>query len=65
MSTTALFLFGSFFLLLFLNMPIAIALGLSTGATLLAFDLPIQSLPVWWQRFPLGKFLWRVLFQVC
>jgi C4-dicarboxylate transporter DctM subunit len=45
MSATALWLFGSFFLLLFLNMPIAIALGLSTATTLLLFDLPIQSLP--------------------
>ncbi|MBU8878734.1 TRAP transporter large permease subunit [Bacillus sp. FJAT-29790] len=45
MSVTAIFLFGIFFLLLFLNMPIAVALGLSTAATLLLFDLPIQSLP--------------------
>ncbi|EST54272.1 C4-dicarboxylate ABC transporter permease [Brevibacillus panacihumi W25] len=45
MSDVALFLFGSFFLLLFLNMPIAIALGLSTAATLLVFDLPLQALP--------------------
>lgn len=45
MSITAGVLFGSFFLLLFLNMPIAIALGLSTAVTLLIFDLPIQSLP--------------------
>ncbi|USG65606.1 TRAP transporter large permease subunit [Brevibacillus ruminantium] len=45
MSATAIFLFASFFLLLFLNMPIAVALGLSTAATLLLFDLPIQSLP--------------------
>lgn len=45
MSATAIFLFGSFFLLLFLNMPIAVALGLSTAATLFFFDLPIQSLP--------------------
>ncbi|MDI2589745.1 TRAP transporter large permease subunit [Psychrobacillus sp. NEAU-3TGS] len=42
---TAVVLFGLFFLLLFLNMPIAVALGLSTAATLLIFDLPIQSLP--------------------
>lgn len=45
MSTTAIVLFGLFFLLLFLNMPIAVALGLSTALTLLIFDLPIQSLP--------------------
>ncbi|MFS0645912.1 TRAP transporter large permease [Siminovitchia sp. 179-K 8D1 HS] len=45
MSVTAIFLFVVFFLLLFLNMPIAIALGLSTAATLIVFDLPIQSLP--------------------
>ncbi|WP_348775079.1 TRAP transporter large permease subunit [Psychrobacillus sp. NEAU-3TGS] len=45
MSMTAVVLFGLFFLLLFLNMPIAVALGLSTAATLLIFDLPIQSLP--------------------
>ncbi|GED53936.1 TRAP transporter large permease [Brevibacillus borstelensis] len=45
MSATAICLFGSFFLLLFLNMPIAVALGLSTAITLLLFDLPIQSLP--------------------
>jgi C4-dicarboxylate transporter DctM subunit len=45
MSVTAIVLFGIFFLLLFLNTPISVALGLSTAATLLIFGLPIQSLP--------------------
>ncbi|UFJ40866.1 TRAP transporter large permease [Brevibacillus humidisoli] len=45
MSETAIWLFGSFFVFLFLNMPIAVALGLATAVTLLMFDLPIQSLP--------------------
>lgn len=45
MSDTAIWLFGSFFILLFLNMPIAVALGLATASTLFFFDLPIQSLP--------------------
>lgn len=45
MSSTAIWLFGSFFLFLFMNMPIAVALGLSAALTLLLFDLPIQSLP--------------------
>lgn len=38
-------LFGSFFGLLILNMPIALSLGLSAALTMLIFDLPIQSLP--------------------
>jgi C4-dicarboxylate transporter, DctM subunit len=45
MSTIALALFGLFFLFLLMNMPIAIALGLSTAITMFLFDLPIQSLP--------------------
>ncbi|MFS0823897.1 TRAP transporter large permease [Bacillus sp. 1P02SD] len=45
MSTIAIALFGLFFLFLLINMPIAIALGLSTAITMLLFDLPIQSLP--------------------
>jgi len=45
MSGTTIWLFGSFFLFLCLNMPIAVALGLSVALTLLLFDLPIQSLP--------------------
>ncbi|WP_126424990.1 TRAP transporter large permease [Brevibacillus marinus] len=45
MSGTTIWLFGSFFLFLCLNMPIAVALGLSAALTLLLFDLPIQSLP--------------------
>lgn len=43
--TESVFLFGSFFVLLLLNMPIALSLGLSAAATMLMFDLPIQSLP--------------------
>src|SRR5512142_72078 len=39
-------LFGSFFLLLFLNFPIAAALGISSILTIVAFDLaPLQVLP--------------------
>src|SRR5512142_341042 len=39
-------LFGSFFLLLFLNFPIAAALGISSVLTLVAFDLaPLQLVP--------------------
>src|SRR5512142_496211 len=39
-------LFGSFFLLLFLNFPIAVALGASSILTILAFDLaPLQLIP--------------------
>ncbi|WP_019122977.1 TRAP transporter large permease [Brevibacillus massiliensis] len=43
--STEVWLFGSFFLLLVLNMPIAIALGLSAVSTMLIFDLPMQSIP--------------------
>lgn len=43
--STAVWLFGSFFLLLLLNMPIAVALGLSAISTMLIFDLPTQSIP--------------------
>ncbi|CAG9622734.1 TRAP transporter large permease [Sutcliffiella rhizosphaerae] len=45
MSTVGIVLFGLFFVFLFLRMPIAVALGLSTVLTLLFFDLPIQSVP--------------------
>jgi C4-dicarboxylate transporter DctM subunit len=39
-------LFGSFFLLLFLNFPIAVALGASSILTIVAFDLaPLQLVP--------------------
>src|SRR5512146_1678063 len=39
-------LFGSFFLLLFLNFPIAVALGASSIVTLVAFDLaPLELVP--------------------
>jgi C4-dicarboxylate transporter DctM subunit len=39
-------LFGSFFLLLFLNFPIAAALGISSVLTIVAFDLaPLQLVP--------------------
>src|SRR5512146_2024833 len=39
-------LFGSFFLLLFLNFPIAVALGASSIVTIVAFDLaPLQLVP--------------------
>ena len=41
---TALILFGVFFLLLFMNMPIAFALGISSLATLMYEGLPL--LPV-------------------
>ena len=42
----ALVLFGSFFLLLLLNFPIAAALGISSVLTLVAFDLaPLQLVP--------------------
>jgi C4-dicarboxylate transporter, DctM subunit len=41
----SIWLFGSFFGLLLLNTPIAIALGLSAASTMLLFDLSIQSLP--------------------
>lgn len=40
---TALILFGVFFLLLFANVPIAIALGLSSVATLASESLPISA----------------------
>ncbi|USK59782.1 TRAP transporter large permease [Peribacillus asahii] len=45
MSATAICLFASFFILLFLNVPIAVALGLSTVITMFAFELPLPSLP--------------------
>ena len=45
MSTITIALFGLFFFFLVINMPIAIALGLSTAVTMFLFDLPIQSLP--------------------
>lgn len=43
---SALVLFGAFFLLLLLNVPIAVSLGLSSIATLLMFDLPFSMIPV-------------------
>lgn len=42
---TALILFGSFFLLLLLNVPIAFALGVSSIATLLSQGLPLSVIP--------------------
>lgn len=37
---TALILFGSFFVLLFMNVPIAFALGISSVLTLMFEDFP-------------------------
>ena len=41
----ALILFGSFFLLLFLNIPIALSLGMSSIITLLYEKLPLSMVP--------------------
>lgn len=42
MGLTTIILFGSFFVLLLLNIPIAVALGLSSIVTLLMFDVPMS-----------------------
>lgn len=42
---TALILFGSFFVLLLLNVPIAYALGISSVATLISQGLPLSVIP--------------------
>lgn len=42
---TALVLFGSFFVMLLLNTPIALALGISSIVTLLSLDLPLSVIP--------------------
>lgn len=42
---TALILFGSFFVLLLLNVPIAFALGISSIATLISQGLPLSVIP--------------------
>lgn len=42
---TALILFGSFFVLLLLNVPIAFALGISSVATLISQNLPLSVIP--------------------
>ena len=42
---TALILFGSFFAMLLLNVPIAISLGMSSVLTLVSMDLPLSVIP--------------------
>ena len=42
---TALILFGSFFVLLLLNVPIAFALGISSVLTLVSQGLPLSVIP--------------------
>ncbi|SNS10295.1 C4-dicarboxylate transporter, DctM subunit [Anaerovirgula multivorans] len=42
MGFSAITLFGSFFILLLMNIPIAVALGLSSVITLIAFDVPMS-----------------------
>ncbi len=39
-------LFGTFIILLFLNVPIAISLGLSSVAAMLAGGIPLSMLPM-------------------
>lgn len=45
MTAAALVLFGVFFVLLFLNVPIALSLGTASLVALLTLDMPLQMLP--------------------
>ena len=45
MTAVTLILFGTFFVLLFLNIPIGLSLGISSIVTLIAQDLPLSMVP--------------------